>query len=260
MDNVVVGNAWAAAARPAAKASESVMARMRNLLDPESAATRARVLGVQDGDFRGELALRTVAGAHPHALALHQLADAVAAQRLHVDEDVGRVGPARDEAVALAAVEPFHRRIERRPFRLGEITRGALCRHCGWRGGRVVQGDQTARLKPPRPLNCLAHNLGAFVGGLEARLPHAGLVQKHIPLHASRRFDETIALGEVEPFDLTSNFLCGFPNAGRSRYTRIHPVCPTRSMVKIRLTQSTRGVKSNRHTVVADRCASPYKT
>ncbi len=168
----------------------------------------------------------TVARAHTHDLTLHKLTDAVAAQRFHMDEDVRRVRSARHEAIALAAVEPFHRRIERRPFGLGQIAPDALCRRWRHCGRAVVERDQPPRLKTAGALHGLADNLCTFIGRLESGLANACLMQKYISLRTARRFDKSVSFGEVEPFDLTDHFLCRLAGVRRIRFTRFHPRTP----------------------------------
>src|ERR1044072_649668 len=56
--------------------------------------------------FGGHHALRAGSKAHQHGLARPKLGDAVAAQRLHVDENVPRGVAAGDEAEAAQPVEP----------------------------------------------------------------------------------------------------------------------------------------------------------
>src|SRR5258708_4547186 len=79
-------------------------------------------LKIDERDFRCKLALGSIARADPHALSLPQLSNAAASQGLHVDKNVGRVRAARDEAIALATVEPLHRRVETGPLRLRQIA------------------------------------------------------------------------------------------------------------------------------------------
>src|SRR5665213_717251 len=86
---------------------------------------------IEDDNLGCKFALGAIAGAHPHPLALAQLANARTAQRFHMDEDIRRAGAARNKAVALAAIEPFDRRLERLAGRLGDVTQrlGAGLRH-----------------------------------------------------------------------------------------------------------------------------------
>src|SRR5579863_951371 len=53
----------------------------------------------QQRDFGDQLASGPVAHPHPDLLAFMQFADLAAPQRLHMDEDVRRAGPAGDKAV-----------------------------------------------------------------------------------------------------------------------------------------------------------------
>jgi len=180
-------------------------------LRPHTAANHGAFLCVQDRNLGRKFALRTVSRANPHALPLHKLTDPVTPQRFHVDEDVRCVSSARHEAVALAAVEPLHRGVEGRALGLRGKARGALD---GCRRGRcraVVERDQPSRLKTARSLDRFAHDAGALIGGFEARLSNAGLMQENISLQTTRGFDETVPLGQVEPLHLTGDFLSGFP-------------------------------------------------
>src|SRR5579871_3371259 len=107
-------------------------------------------------------------------------------------EDVWRIGIARDEAVALAAVEPLHRRFKGGALGLRDV---AFAIHLRCRGrGAVVEFKDTQRLKTLGPLHSLAHDPCPLLRELEARLANAGLVQKDVALDAIRRFDKSVAL------------------------------------------------------------------
>src|ERR1700754_3228404 len=103
--------------------------------------------GVEQDDLSGHFAFGALADPHPDPLALTQFSDVAAPQRLHMNEDVWRAGPARDKAIALRAVEPFHHALKRRPARLGDIAGRMLGRLRHGAGGGIIQRDQLYR--PP---------------------------------------------------------------------------------------------------------------
>src|SRR6185312_5711366 len=156
-------------------------------------------LKIDDRDLGCKLSLGSATRADFHLLALPQFADAVTAQGFHVDENVRRIGPARHEAIALAAVEPFHDRIEGRASRLRQVA--AARRRSGElrRGCRIVQRDHAARLQALRALHRFAHHSRAFIRGLETGLAYAGLMQQDISVGPARRFDEAVSFRKVKP-------------------------------------------------------------
>src|SRR6202789_769945 len=160
--------------------------------------------GIENVDLGRQLALRAIAGAHAHALALTQFADAVAPERFHMDEDIGGVRPARHETVAFATVEPFNGRFERRALGLGGEARLAL-HHGLRRGGGIVERAQPPRLQALWSLHRFADDARALIGRLEAGLAHAGLMQEDIALRSRRRLDEPITLGKIEPLNEACN-------------------------------------------------------
>src|SRR2546430_11051194 len=129
-----------------------------------------------------------------------------------MDENIRGIRIARNKAVAFATVEPLHRGFEGRPFRLGNIAR--LANRIGRGSGRaVVEFQYSDSLEPLRPLNGIAHHASPLLCQLETGLAHTGLLEKDVPLHGVRRFDEAVALDRVKPLDAARNLynhLTGF--------------------------------------------------
>src|SRR5665213_288588 len=166
---------------------------------------------LENGDFGGQLALRTVTDAHPDPLALLKLEHAIAAQGFHMDEDVGRVRSTRNEAVAFAPIKPLHSRLEGRTMRLRREARGTRAvERLRRSSSRVVESDHPLRLQAFWAMHGFADDHRAFISGLEARLANAGLVQENISLRTMRRFNEPVPFGEIEPLDQTGHFKRSF--------------------------------------------------
>src|SRR5262249_41764079 len=131
--------------------------------------------------------------------------DSKPAQGLHVDENVGRPLPARQEAETAKPVEPFHLR----PFETTRRSHGNMGPrrwHLGWMyGSRLVHGDDEEGLQTLGPRHHLANDARAFIGGLEAVAAQAGHVQQHVA-HAVVRHDEAVSFGYIEPFDDAGDF------------------------------------------------------
>src|ERR1700677_3884992 len=163
-------------------------------------------LGIQDGDLGREFALGPISRTNGDTLTLPQFPYPAAPERLHVDEDVRRIGAPRNEAIALAAIEPFDHGFEGRALRLGQIARRMLCGGRLGRSGRVIEGQEALCLEPTGTLNCFADDQGALIGRFEARLSDAGLMKQDVALRASGRLDEAVSLGQIEPFDEAAHF------------------------------------------------------
>ncbi len=164
-----------------------------------------------DCDLGGKLSLGPVADADAHALTLTKLSDAVAPESLHVHEDVGCIGTARDKAVALAAVEPLYGGVEAWPTRLGQIALRAIQSCRLRRRRRVVEDDQAPGLEAFGALDSLADDPRAFIGSLEAGLANTSLMQQDVAAGAVGGLYKSVALGKVEPFDETADFDCRLP-------------------------------------------------
>src|SRR5689334_19587813 len=132
-------SAGTSASRSAQCGASTRNARKRAATSDIEMTALSYVLRFDDCDLGCKLALRTASGAYAHALPLAELADPVTPQRLHVDEDVRRVWPARDEAIPLPAVEPLHRCIKCRSFRFRKKARRTLDGRCRWRSGGIVE-------------------------------------------------------------------------------------------------------------------------
>src|SRR5262245_66591658 len=104
--------------------------------------------------------------AHQNGLPGPQLGNPVAAQRLHVHEDVRRPLPAREEAEPAQAIEPFHLRAFE-TARGGDAdvrARGRKLRRMDRSG--VIHRQNAERLQALRTLQHLADNARALMGGL----------------------------------------------------------------------------------------------
>src|SRR5690606_2058790 len=150
-------------------------------------------------------ALITMAVAHEHHLAGAQLGQAIAPQRLHVDEDVLRALAAREEAKALGAVEPLHQRALEPAFRYHGDMR-ALHRllgrmHCAG----IVHRDDLERLEAAFTLSDEADDAGTFEGGLKTVLAEASDVQENVTDGCVIGDDEPVTFGDVEPLDVAGN-------------------------------------------------------
>src|SRR6266545_87170 len=133
-------------------------------------------------------------------LARPQFGDAVAPQRLHVHEDVGRPFPAGQEAETAQPVEPLHLR-PLQPAGRGHRHMRAWRWQLRWMDRcRFIHRDDAERLQAARPLQHLDDNPGAFVGGLETVAPQARDMQENIRQPVVWH-DETVSLGYVKPFD-----------------------------------------------------------
>src|SRR6185437_10340379 len=210
----------------ASRAREKQDRHQRNCQTHENPGDEDSPLKIDDRDLGCKLSLGSVTCTDLHLLALPQFADAITAQGFHVDEDVRSVRPARHEAIALAAIEPLHGRVEGRALRLCQIT--AACRRSGELRccRRIVQRDHTAGLQPLWSLYGFANHTRAFIRGLEAGLAHTGLMQQDIAVSPTRRFDKSVALGEIEPLDETRNLKRYLAQAVRASYTHVHPNAP----------------------------------
>ena len=69
----------------------------------------------------------------------------------------------------------------------------------------LVHTEDTEGLQAPWPLEHLAVHAGTFIGRLIAAGPEAGDVQKHVRQPIVWH-DETITLGNIEPFDGPGDF------------------------------------------------------
>ena len=148
----------------------------------------------------GHQSLRPGSKAHQHVLPRPQLGQPEAAQRLHVDENIGRALAAREEAETAQPIEPLHLRpLEPAGRRHGNV--GARRRHLRrMHRRRFVHGDDAEGLQAARALQHLDHHARAFIGDLEAVAAQARHVQENVG-HPVIGNDETVALGDVEPFD-----------------------------------------------------------
>src|SRR5438105_5477938 len=148
---------------------------------------------IDNRDFGSELALGSVTSAHLDPLSREQFPNSRPPKRLHMDENVRRIRVTRDESVALAAIEPFHRRFKGRSAGLGlrRIFRRVTLR-CG--GRAVIKLQQFYRLESFWPLYGLTKDRRTLLRQLESRLAHAGLMQQYVAEGPLCRLDEAIAL------------------------------------------------------------------
>src|SRR5438105_1558156 len=123
----------------------------------------AGFLSFRRRDLSGEFALRPIANANAHLLPLLQFAHTGTTQHFHMHKDVGRIGSTRHEAIALAAVEPFDRRLERRSLRCNVVTTRPLRRLRVLRRHGIVQQQKTPRLKTLWSLHRFADHMRAFL-------------------------------------------------------------------------------------------------
>src|SRR5213078_4180521 len=108
--------------------------------------------------------------------------------------------PAREEAEAAQAVEPFNLRTLE-PAGRRHRDMGARRQHLGRMDrGRLVHRDDAEGLVAFGALHSLANETRAFVSGLVTVAPQHGHMEQDVGL-AAIRDDEAVALGCVEPLD-----------------------------------------------------------
>src|SRR5688500_916870 len=181
----------AAAARP----------MLRSMRSPADGALLVRDrqgtdIGVNFGSHK---ALLTASVTHQHDLSGTQLGQPVAAQRLHVHENVFGALAARKESESLGTVEPFDERPFETAFR-NHHDMGALILHLGrmYGSGRVHRNDPEG-LQAAFALPDETHDTGAFERRLETIAPEAGHVDQDIPRFCAVGEYETVPLGDIEP-------------------------------------------------------------
>src|SRR5262245_6280026 len=155
-------------------------------------------------DLRGHHALHARAKSYQNSLAWPQFGDAVAPERLHVDEDIRRAFAECEKPEAALPVEPLYDGAFQ-PARRNHRHVGPRRRHLRrMDSGRLIHGQDAEGLQTLRPLHRLDHDSRPLMGSLESVATQAGHVQQHIG-HAVVRDDEPEPLGDIEPFDHTRN-------------------------------------------------------
>ena len=156
-------------------------------------------------NFGSHKALVAAPEAHQHDLAGPELGDAVAAQRLHVDEDVLRALAAGQEAEPLGAVEPLDQRALEPAFGRHRDMRALLLHFGRMHGGGRIHRQHAKGLHAALALLGKADDARAFERGLETVAPEAGDVEEDVADLAAIGQDEAVALGDVEPLDRAGN-------------------------------------------------------
>ena len=151
-----------------------------------------------------QLALVPIAKPYSHHLAFAKFRDVAAAQGFHMYEYVRRARAARHKTIALGAIEPFDDSVKNRPAGFGDTALWPFpkCRHR--LGSGIVQGDDSQCLQAARAGHDFTDHSCAFANRFKSGMPDAALMQQDIRA-AIERLHKAIALGAVEPFDMTGD-------------------------------------------------------
>ena len=171
-------------------------------VDQCEAETERPAIGMHLGRHQ---TLRSRPEADQNGLPGPQFGETIAAQSLHVHEDVGRAVASGEEAEAAQPVEPFDLGALQ-PAGRQDGDMGAWRRHLRRvHRGRFIHAENTKCLQAFGTLRDFTDHAGAFIGGLVAVAAQAGDVQQHIR-HAVVGNDEAEPFGDIEPLDDTRQF------------------------------------------------------
>ena len=157
-------------------------------------------------NFGGHKALFASSVANQHDLTRPQLRHAEPAKSLHMHKDVLGSLPAGKEAKAIRPVEPFDQRPLKPAFRR-YLDMSAGGGRLPWMdAGRCIHGHDFHRLIAAVAPAHQADHPRALKRGLVAILAKTGRMQKNVADSRLVRQHESIAFGDIEPFDRAGYF------------------------------------------------------
>lgn len=163
-----------------------------------------RQSGFQWPDFSRHQPLGARPEPHKQAFARFEIRDAETPQRLHMDENIFRPLPARDEAKAPRAIEPFDDH-DFEPACRRDLN---MCARCGllsrMHSGRFIHRHDAEHLKALGALLDFTDYARAFGRRVKSIPLENGDMQEHVSATIVRN-NESIAFGDIKPFYVSSH-------------------------------------------------------